>query len=98
MPVRVITGVAARYAHAGRKESAHQSGMAAAVPAVPGATGKYPAPKKLDQTSASGALPRSPGSRLGLIRTCGEALAAGALSASVLPCGGDGIIGWGGWL
>src|SRR3954464_7394288 len=40
--------------------------MAAAVPAVPGATGKYPDPKNVAQISAgTGAGPRGPGARRG---------------------------------
>src|SRR5207248_4720406 len=70
MPVAVIAAVAATYSQPGAYVSAHHSGIAAAVPAVPGASGAYPAPKKVAQTSATfGAGPRSPGSRRGLVTT-----------------------------
>src|SRR5947209_1219951 len=82
MPVRVMIAVAIMYCHGGKNVSAHQGGIAAAVPAVPGATGKYPAPKKLDQVSATnGAGPLSPGIRRGFTTTRGAATAGGPPSS-----------------
>src|ERR1700686_2895765 len=73
----------------GARERNHQSGIAATVPAVPGANGTYPAPKKLDQASArSGAGPRSPGTRLGFRTTRGAGCVSGTLS-----CASSGIPG-----
>src|SRR5438067_12527502 len=91
MPVAVIAAVAATYSQPGAYVSAHHSGIAAAVPAVPGASGAYPAPKKVGQISASiGAGPRSPGTRLGLSTTRVPA-GSGSASAGAARSGPEGV-------